>query len=167
MTTDADQPIRKRLRLSPDSYKQKRAYFVTICTREKQCPLSALEGQSVILTKRGEIVRSAWVNLPNRFAGLVLDEFIAMPNHIHGILCFVGAGLARPSSISKPATDFSLVDVMRVFKSISTIQVNRAFRTPGQPVWQRAYFDHILRDAEDLRNHQRYILENPIRWAAK
>ena len=126
-----------------------------------------MEDQSVILTKRGEIVRSAWLELPNRYAGLALDEYIIMPNHIHGILCFVGAGLARPSSISNPTTDFSLVDVMRVFKSISTIQVNRAFCTPGQPLWQRTYFDHILRDAEDLRNHQRYILENPIRWAAK
>jgi hypothetical protein len=56
---------------------------------------------------------------------------------------------------------------MRVFKSVSTVEMNRAFRMPGFVLWQRSYFDHVIRDAEDHVNHQRYILENPARWAAK
>ena len=167
MTPDTGHPIRKRIRLAPDSYKQRQAYFVTVCTHEKQCILSVVDGQSVNLTKYGEIVRSAWLDLPNRFAGLVLDEYIIMPNHLHGILCFVGAGLARPSSATKPANELSLPNVLRVFKSVSTVEINRAFHTSGRPLWQRSYFDHVIRDAEDHRTHQRYILENPLRWAAK
>jgi hypothetical protein len=98
MTPDTGHPIRKRIRLAPDSYKQRQAYFVTVCTHEKQCILSVVDGQSVNLTKYGEIVRSAWLDLPNRFAGLVLDEYIIMPNHLHGILCFVAEeGRARPA----------------------------------------------------------------------
>jgi putative transposase len=167
MTTGADHPIRKSIRLAPDSYKQCRAYFVTVCTHEKQCLLSTIDGQSTVLTKYGEIVRSAWLDLPNRFAGLVLDEYILMPNHLHGVLCFVGAGLARPSSATKPANELFLPNVMRVFKSVSTVKINRAFLTPGFVLWQRSYFDHIIRDAEDHDNHRSYILENPARWAAK
>jgi putative transposase len=138
MTTDADHPIRKSIRLARESYKQHRAYFVTVCTHEKLCLLSSIDGQSVVLTKYGQIVRSAWVNLPNRFAGLVLDEYILMPNHLHGILCFVGAGLARPASATKPANELSLPNIMRVFKSVSTVEMNRAFRTPGFVLWQRS-----------------------------
>ena len=167
MTTDPDHPVRKSVRLAADSYKQHRAYFITVCTDEKQCLLSSIDGQSVTLTKYGEIVRSAWLDLPNRFAGLALDEYILMPNHLHGILCFVGAGLARPSSTNKPGNDLALPNVMRVFKSVSTVQINRSFRAPGFVLWQRSYFDHIIRDAEDHVNHRRYILENPARWAAK
>jgi putative transposase len=167
MTTDADHPIRKSIRLAPDSYKQRRAYFVTVCTHEKECILSSIDGQCVLLTRYGEIVRSAWLELPNRFAGLALDEYIIMPNHLHGILCFVGAGLAQPSSTTKSTNELSLPNVMRVFKSVSTVKINRAFRTPGFVLWQRSYFDHIIRDVEDHDNHRSYILENPARWAAK
>src|SRR5579863_51143 len=163
MTPDPPHPLRKKIRLSPESYKQRCAYFVTICTHEKQCLLSAIDGQSVKLTKYGELVRSALVHLPERFPGLALDEYILMPNHLHAILCFVGAGLARPSSISTAPTTYSLPDVLRVLKSISTVETNRAFRTPGRPLWQRSYFDHIIRDAEDMQHHQAYIIENPAR----
>jgi len=167
MTTEADHPVRKTVRLSAESYKQRVAYFVTVCTHEKQCLLSVLQGQSINLTKHGDIVRAAWLDLPNRFAGLELDEYVVMPNHLHGILRFVGAGLARPSSATKPGNELSLPNVMRIFKSVSTVEMNRALRTPGFVLWQRSYFDHIIRDGEDMLNHQRYLLENPARWAAK
>jgi putative transposase len=167
MTSHADHPVRKRIRLAPHSYKQSSAYFVTVCTHEKQCLLSSIDGQSVVLTNYGEIVRAAWLDIPSRFAGLALDEYVIMPNHLHGILCFVGAGLARPSSATKPANELSLSNVMRVFKSVSTVAINCTLHTPGRPLWQRSYFDHIIRDAEDHAIHQRYILENPARWAAK
>jgi len=167
MTPDADHPVRKSIRLAPDHYKQRRAYFVTVCTHENKCLLSQMDGQSVRLTTHGELVRSVWLELPYRIAGLALDEYIIMPNHLHGILCFVGNGLVRPSSATKPANELSLPNVMRVFESVSTVKINRAFRTPGFVLWQRSYFDHIIRDADDHDIHRRYILENPSRWAAK
>ena len=167
MTTDADHAVRKSIRLATDSYKQRRAYFVTVCTHKKECLLSRVNGQTIELSSRGEIVRAAWLGLPNRFGGLELDEYIIMPNHLNGILCFVGAGLARRSSATKQATELSLPNVMRVFKSVSTVKINHAFYTPGFVLWQRSYFDHIIRDIEDHDNHRDYILENPARWAAK
>jgi putative transposase len=90
-----------------------------------------------------------------------------MPNHIHGIL-FVGAGLASPvlntSAESAPAPKVSLSAIVGAFKSISTINTNRLSQSPGDLLWQRSYYEHIIRDAEDMKNVQRYILENPMRW---
>jgi putative transposase len=90
-----------------------------------------------------------------------------MPNHIHAIL-FVGAGLAPPgvntSTASSVASKVSLSAIVGAFKSISTINTNRLSQSPGELLWQRRYYEHIIRDAEDMKKVQRYILENPMRW---
>lgn len=111
-----------------------------------------------MLSPIGEIVRSEWITLPERFPRLVLDDFVIMPNHLHGVLAFVGhAGGASPSP--------TLFEVIGAFKSISTIKVNRLLRRRGAPLWQRSYYEHIVRTGEDLRKIQRYILENPFMWS--
>jgi putative transposase len=131
MTAEERRPFRRALRLSAESCEQQCAYFVTVCTHEKQCLLSIVDGRSVKLTKRGEMVRTTWWALPDKFPAFALDECMVMPNDMHGIPCFVGAGLAPPSWSVRTATGYSLMDVMRAFKSSSTMQVNREFRTPG------------------------------------
>jgi REP element-mobilizing transposase RayT len=110
------------------------------------------------------MVRSEWIALPERFSRLVLDEFVIMPNHLHGVLAFVGhVGGASHAGGASPSP--TLFDVIGAFKSISTIKVNRLMGRRGVPLWQRSYYEHIVRTGEDLRKIQRYILENPLMWS--
>lgn len=181
MDSGPELPQRKSLRLRGYDYSLAGAYFVTICTHGKQCILSSMRARSIELSSAGEIVRAIWISLPERFPRVVLDEFVIMPNHVHAVLGFVGEGLAPPAvSVGKDTAgtptaaplspvvapkNHSLADVVGAFKSISTIQVNRLLQRKGVPLWQRSYYEHIIRKGEDLRKIQQYILENPLNWA--
>ncbi len=181
MNTGPELPQRKSIRLQGFDYSLAGAYFVTICTHGKRCLLGSIVGKSVELSPAGEIVQAVWNSLPERFPRLVLDEFLIMPNHVHAVLGFVGAGLAPPAvspgkdadstATTAPtgavttARNYSLADVIGAFKSISTIQVNKRLQRKGVPLWQRNYYEHIVRKGEDLRKIQQYILENPLNWA--
>src|SRR5580704_9630195 len=160
-------PTRKLLRLQAHDYSQPAAYFLTICTDQKRCRLGRINDGQVTLTPAGHIVRQSWHDLSTRFPHVIQDVFVIMPNHIHAIL-FVGAGLAPPgvntSTASSAAPKVSLSGIIGAFKSISTINTNRLSQTPGDLLWQRSYYEHIIRDAEDMKKVQRYILENPLRW---
>ena len=151
-------PHRKQVRLRGYDYAFPGVYFVTICSAGKRLVFGSIRGEGIVLSPAGEIVRSEWIALADRFSRLVLDEFVIMPNHLHGVLAFVGhAGGASPSP--------TLFEVIGAFKSISTIRVNRLLRRHGVPVWQRSYYEHIVRTGEDLRKIQRYISENPLMWS--
>jgi len=158
---------RGRMRLPGCDYSREGPYFVTICTDGKKCTLGVVTGDVVTLMDVGVAVREAWVGLPGRFSTLVLDEFIVMPNHLHGLVGFVGAGFTPPDVGREKEQNRrpSVSDVICAFKSLST----RMARLKGHPgvLWQRGYYEHIVRDGEDLRNCQRYILENPLRWGVK
>ena len=160
-------PTRKTLRLRTHDYSQPAAYFLTICTDQKRCRLSRVNDGQVTLTPVGHIVRQSWHDLPTRFPHVIQDIFVIMPNHIHAIL-FVGVGLAPPavntSTASAAAPRVSLSGIIGAFKSISTINTNRLSQRLGDLLWQRSYYEHIIRDAEDMKKVQRYILENPMRW---
>ena len=181
MDSGKESPRRKSTRLQGYDYSLSGAYFVTICTQGKRCLLSSVVGNCVELSPAGEIVRSVWRSLPERFPRVVLDEYVAMPNHFHAILALVGEGLAPPGvSTGKVANakprlvppvvfagvkSYSLADVIGAFKSISTMKVNRLLHRKGLPLWQRSYYEHIIRKGEDLRKIQQYIMENPLNWA--
>jgi putative transposase len=165
-------PHRKQLRLRGYDYAFPGVYFVTICSAGKLAVFCSVSGEKIVLSPAGEIVRSEWVALAQRFAGLALDEFVIMPNHLHGVLGFVaqagGAsrgtkGGASPAGGASPSP--TLFDVIGAFKSISTIKVNKLLGRRGVPLWQRSYYEHIVRTGEDLRKIQRYILENPFMWS--
>jgi len=192
-------PRRKSLRLRDHDYAAPGGYFVTICTQGKRCVFGRIEAGKMQLNPAGQAVQQAWLGLPQRFPSLYLDTFVVMPNHMHGVLVFVGAGLAPPAAASpitivgakmllfanskdsapagvlaatsaggaSPAPtgrSFALRDVVRAFKSISTIAVNRAQRRRGVQLWQRNYYEHIVRNGDDLDNIRRYVFDNPLRW---
>ena len=117
------------------------------------------------LNTAGRVVERTWDGLPNRFPTLALDAFVVMPNHIHGIVCLVGAGLALPSRDSDVLAPPSLSHVVGAFKSLGAIAANRALSRPGRPLWQRNYFEHIIRNDNALRRIREYIATNPARWA--
>jgi len=108
--------------------------------------------------------------LPNRYADIDLDAFVIMPNHVHGIIVLtdtsiVGAGLALPEGEGAASGAPTLGDVIRTFKSISAIQVNRLLTRTGQPLWQRNYYEHIIRNDRALDAIRAYIEANPHPWA--
>lgn len=97
MDSAQELPRRKPIRLRGYDYSQSGAYFETICVHGKRCLLSSVAGKFVELTPAGEVVRNVWNALPERFPRVVLDEFVIMPNHLHGVLALVGEGLAPPA----------------------------------------------------------------------
>jgi putative transposase len=159
-------PIHRRrsLRLREYDYSQSGAYFVTICTCNKDCLFGHVSAGEMMLNDAGRIVHTAWNELSIRFPGLELDAFTTMPNHIHGILVFVGAGLALPDKEGAASSAPTLGDVMRAFKSLSAIRVNRMAKRTGS-LWQRNYYEHVIRNENDLDRLRRYIYDNPGQWA--
>jgi len=143
-------------------------YYVTICTARRALLLGKVENGEMWLNNAGHIVQRAWDELPAHYAGLETDAFVVMPNHVHGILvlhgaasesALVGAGL-KPA----PTRRHGLPEITRGFKTFSARRVNEQRKTSG-PLWQRNYYEHVIRDGESLDRIRRYIAENPSRWA--
>ena len=196
MTLDTERHHRRRLRLKGHDYAQDGAYYVTICTQNRLCLFGDIVDGKIRLNTAGSAVQVTWNELPRRFANLELDVFVVMPNHIHGIAAFVGAGLALPrdEGVARKGTASStptrgdvdngvtggarmlgdvrkgaasstptLGDVIRAFKSLSAIHVNRLLMRSG-PLWQRNYYEHIIRDEDELNRIRDYITNNPMQW---
>ncbi len=149
---------RHSIRLKGYDYSQTGYYFVTICTRNRECILGHVVDGEMQLSKIGQLVQIVWNDLLKRFGNLELDKFTVMPNHIHGIITIVEAGLALPKE------GIRLMDVVRAFKSISAINVNRFLSRVGVPLWQRNYYEHIIRNEESLNRVRKYIETNSLRW---
>src|SRR3989338_4418844 len=152
--------IRKRLRLPDYDYSSEGAYFVTICTQNRQCLFSNITDGEIRLNEAGKMNQTRWQQLPQRFDNILLDEFIIMPNHVHGIIKIAEAG-------TRPAP--TLGAVIGVFKSITThdyilnVQHHNWPPFPGK-LWQRNYYEHIIRNESELNRIRQYILDNPINW---
>jgi len=117
------------------------------------------------LTEAGQIVRRAWQILPQRFPQICVDENVVMPNHFHGVIQIVGAGLAPPQKGAASSAP-TLAAVVRVFKSTSAIAVNALLSRQGRQFWQRNYYEHIIRNDRELELIRDYIRTNPQRWAS-
>ncbi len=172
------------IRLPGYDYSQSGAYFVTICTHRrvhlfgdiinivgagsKPAPVE------MRLNCYGKIVEDTWFDLPNHISGLKLGEFSILPNHTHGILWIIelnqieGIGIGRDGAGFEPAPSTrkqtSLSEIVRQFKTFSARRINEIRGTPGQPVWQRNYYEHIIRDDESYNRIAEYILKNPLKW---
>jgi len=115
------------------------------------------------LNDLGKIVDKCWDDLPNHYPHIELDTFVIMPNHIHGIIMLhddVGAGL-KPAPTRKR---HGLPEIVRAFKTFSSRHINQIRDTTGTPVWQRNYYEHVIRDETSLNDIRQYIIDNPLRW---
>ncbi len=111
------------------------------------------------LNDAGRIAQATWDGLPEHYPNVELGAFVAMPNHVHGVIVLndrVGAGL-------KPAP--TVPEIVRALKTFSARRINEMRGTPGVSVWQRNYFEHVIRNEESLNRIRQYILDNPARWA--
>ena len=157
MKYDAQRHHRRSTRLAGYDYSQPAAYFVTICTYNRELFLEVEQVK--------QIVRSAWDGLPARFPHVMLDEFVMMPNHIHGIIVFWPfAGVSLGSGEGAASSAPTLGQVVRAFKSLSAIESNRSTNKPERQFWQRNYYDHIVRDEDEMNVIRQYIRDNPARW---
>jgi len=177
MKYDPDKHHRRSIRLQEYDYSTIGAYFVTICAQGRACLFGEVRDGAMWLNDAGRMVSEGWLKLPGKFPAVALDEHMIMPNHFHGIICIVGAPLAAPdfelrhmnkgAEITNQGAASSaptLGSIMRVFKSMSAIDVNRVLDRSGVPVWQRNYYERVIRDERELDAARKYILENPIKW---
>ncbi len=160
---------RRPLRLRGFDYSREGAYFVTICTRNRECQFGEVVDGRMRLGEAGQVIQAVWDRLSERFPTIESDAFIVIPNHVHGILVLVGEGLALPmrgaaSSAPTGSASSTLGNVVRVFKSLSAIGVNRLLSRSGLPLWQRNYFEHVIRSEESLNRIREYIETNPLSW---
>jgi REP element-mobilizing transposase RayT len=119
------------------------------------------------LNEYGMAVREEWLKTAELRENVEVDASMIMPNHLHGIVVITnGKGTARRAPterFGKPVAD-SIPTIMRAFKSASTKNINEIRNTPGTPVWQRNYYEHVIRDDEELKAIRQYILSNPANW---
>jgi putative transposase len=125
------------------------AYFVTVCSRERACIFARVLDDRVDLSPIGGIVEESWFAIPRHHRGVQLDAFVVMPNHVHGIVALHRAGQVRPLPL--PA-------IVGAFKG-------RASRIAGRRLWQRGYYERVIRGEEELGALREYIEQNPLRWA--
>jgi putative transposase len=155
------------IRLKDYDYSQPGGYFITICTKNRSCLFGAVESDRVILNQYGEIIQISWLALPEHYHNVQLDIFVIMPNHIHGIIFLtdVGAGLKPAPTDSPRDKQHGLPEIIRAFKTFSSRQINKIRNMPGSSVWQRSYYEHVIRRDESLEKIREYIGTNPLRWA--
>ncbi len=151
MKYDPQQHHRRSIRLQGWDYATPGAYSVTICTDGKVHLFGNIIEGKMIQSDTGRMVESMWLALPEHYPGVRLDAFVVMPNHVHGILLLSAEGRAWG-----PAP--TLGDVVGRFKSLTTRLYARG------KLWQRSYYEHIIRNDEDLNHTRRYIAENVLRW---
>ncbi len=152
------------MRLKDYDYSRAGAYFVTVCTRERECLFGEIVAGEMQMNGIGQIVQDAWNGLPHHYPHIELDAFIVMPNHVHGIVVITdhgGAGLPRPYKKRK----ITLGQIVAYFKYKATKQINEWRDTPALPVWQRNYYEHVIRGKDELNRTREYIAHNPARWA--
>ena len=188
-----NQRHRRSIRLKDYDYTQHGAYFVTICAHERRRVFGNIVAGDMVLNAWGRVVQSCWDKIPAHFPMVELDAFVVMPNHVHGIIVIVDIGvrathgspvhgapvhgaighrapvhgspvLTHPTQPNGPKPN-SLGAIIGQFKSAVTRRINRLSGAPGHPVWQRNYYEHIVRSEESLNAIRAYIADNPAKWA--
>jgi REP element-mobilizing transposase RayT len=177
---------RHSIRLPDYDYTQDGVYFVTICAYNRDCIFGHILDGEMRLNGWGGIVQEEWLRTAVLRPYVILDEFVVMPNHFHGIVIIsrhndetagssVGARRALPLRNPEPPVQMpapgkpiarSLGIIVGSFKSAVTKRINEERGTPGAIVWQRNYYEHIIQDEESLNATRLYIQTNPAQWDA-
>ena len=162
--TASQSPRRRNLRLRNYDYTQAGFYFVTICVQNRQSLFGEIIDGIMQFNSTGTLVEQAWQDLPNHYPHVELDKFVVMPNHFHGIVVLtnppVGACL-KPA----PKKRHGLPEIVRAFKTFSARHINETRQTTGVSVWQRNYYEHVIRNDADYQRIAEYIESNPAKWA--
>ena len=211
---------RRSIRLQGYDYSQNGAYFITLCTHNRECLFGQIQNGQMILNEYGKMVEQCWNNLSNHYDNIELDAYVIMPNHFHGIILITDNvdnvdnvrairelpihelpihelpihelpihelpihELPRQRKHELPIHELPIHELPRQqqkqrqqqrrkmllpkivgrFKTNSAKQINQMRNTPGISVWQRNYYEHIIRDEKSLENIRNYIINNPAKW---
>ncbi len=176
MTFNPDIHQRRSIRLRDYDYSQAGKYFVTICAWQRECLFGEIVNGEMQLNDLGQTMETVWFCLPDHYIGIELDEFVIMPNHFHGIIDIVGAQFIAPdlgitSYGDKSASNQGAMNraptvggVVRGFKARCTHAINIIRSNLGCPVWQRNYYERVIRNETELTRARDYIVNNPLKW---
>jgi len=176
MTFNPDIHHRRSIRLREYDYSTVGAYFVTVCVNGRECLFGDCVDGDMRVNDAGRMVVEWWLKLPERFPQVSLDEFVIMPNHVHGIVCIIDADVSdtvgaihelplhRVPSRQQRRT-MLLPKIVGYFKMNTAKHINLMRNNPGVPVWQRNYYERVIRDDNQLAAIREYIANNPVNWA--
>lgn len=180
MSTRITHVRHKSIRLRDYDYTTEGAYFITICSLNRAFIFGDIVDESVRLTRVGELVEETWFDLPNHHPNVSLDLHVVMPNHFHGLLLLTDKSAKEPDesgscdqarrgraatseAFGKPVSG-SIPTIIRSFKSAATRRANSESGHRKGGIWQRNYYEHIIRDEQTLLRAREYIQNNPIMW---
>jgi putative transposase len=169
MTYDPLRHHRRSIRLDHYDYSKNGAYFITVCTFQREHLFGEVADGIMRLNEAGQIVEDEWCQTARVRPYITLDAFVVMPNHFHGL--FVIEERAEQRSAPTELAAFqkvlpqSVPSIVLQLKGAITKRVNALRNLPGTPVWQRNYHEHIVRGLEDLDRLRRYIEGNPGKWS--
>ena len=178
MGNDSKKHHRRSIRLPGYDYTSPGAYFVTICAHKGELLFGEVVEDHVALNEYGQIAHEEWLASEQIRQEIEMDVFVIMPNHLHGIVWIrdmddepeggmpcVGAHEKAHGRAPLRRPPRSLGSFIAGYKSAVTARINRMRGIPGTPVWQRNYWEHIIRDDVSLNEIRAYIQDNPARWA--
>jgi putative transposase len=169
---DPDKHHRRSILLRDYDYSRAGAYFVTICAFERKCIFGEINNGEMRLNDLGTLAEDCWLAIPEHFPMTQMDAYVIMPNHMHGIVVIdddadhcKGTACRAPTmeQFGQP-TPGSLPTIVRSFKSAVTRLFNEKDTLASQRLWQRNYYEHIIRDDESLNRIREYIATNPLHW---
>ncbi len=189
MPSDAERHHRQSVRIPHHAYRDG-IYFVTICTFDRVRWLGEVTDGEIRLSRAGWIVEQEWVRAEQIRAGVMIDVFCVMPDHLHGIVRLRGheieadsaeaygeVGADGPTAHSGDGADGpgahsgvplrrarSLSSLVAQFKATSTRAINEALGMQSTKIWQRGFYEHVVRDDDDFERIADYIVRNPDRW---
>lgn len=170
---------RRSVRLKGYDYSSPGAYFVTLVTFRREALFGEILDGEMYLNPLGKLVKKCWQAISIHFLLARLDEFVMMPNHLHGIIFLSKGEASADDTFVFPTTPQpadasplqpigtkhgSLGAIIQNFKSISTRFANSLYFNPGSILWQRNYFEHIIRNERELNDIRKYIQANPVLW---
>ena len=171
---------RRSIRLKGYDYTLEGAYFVTICTQNRKCLFGDIIDGEMHLNDAGKILQTTWDDLPNHYPHIELDESVIMPDHFHGIIWIMDGHPDVDGRVSNPPLrpphdtnaipnadgrrTHGLPEIIRALKTFSSRRINELRKSPGSKIWQRNYWDYIIRNDRDLERIRTYIQNNPSKW---
>ncbi|MBN1878440.1 MAG: transposase [Anaerolineae bacterium] len=166
---DPNKHHRRSIRLREWDYSSPGAYFVTLCSYQRECLFGEINDGVMMLSTIGHFAAGCWLWLADRYPYVCLDEWTVMPNHLHGIIAIIDEDKGSPAGVNVRApstrpTRKPLGRLIGAFKTVSTKHVNILRDMPGVPLWQRNYYEHVIRNEADLQRIREYIFNNPASW---
>jgi REP element-mobilizing transposase RayT len=164
MTKTQNHPNRKSIRLKDYDYSTAGRYFVTLAAKDKGCPFGTIYEGKVLHNGAGKIICASLEQLELTYPYVVIDVYCLMPNHLHAVLFLLDSAFFAPEDPVRSMKIKPLGQLIGALKTVSTKNINLLDHTPGRLIWQRNYYDRVIRNDQELDRIREYILANPLRW---